>query len=140
VSIDESGYEALIYSANGDMRQAVNNLQSCHYGFGQVNADNVWKICDQPHPYAVEAILDFCAKGNVADAVKNMTKLYDMGYSSLDIITTIFRVTKGYKALDEDLRLDYLRQIGFVHVRVLEGHYSPLQLTGLVAKLCKVSC
>ncbi|KAI8878565.1 P-loop containing nucleoside triphosphate hydrolase protein [Backusella circina FSU 941] len=140
VSIDASGYDALIYSANGDMRQAVNNLQSCHYGFGQVNAENVWKICDQPHPYAIQKILSYCAKGDIAEAEKSMRELYDIGYSSLDIITTTFRVTKSYSELDQDLRLEYLRQIGFVHVRILEGHQSSLQLVGLVAKLCKASC
>jgi replication factor C subunit 2/4 len=41
------GLEALIFTADGDMRQAVNNLQSTHSGFGLVNEENVFKVCDQ---------------------------------------------------------------------------------------------
>ena len=33
-----------MFTAQGDMRQALNNLQSTFDGFGFVNADNVFKV------------------------------------------------------------------------------------------------
>ena len=49
------GLQALIFTAEGDMRQwALNNLQSTHAGFGVVNDENVFKVCDQPHPLVVK--------------------------------------------------------------------------------------
>lgn len=121
------------------MRQAINNLQSTYYGFKYVNADNVFKICDQPHPIVVQHILQCCSKGQVDKAVETMESLYDLGYSALDIITTIFRVVRNYMELDEQLRLDYLKEIGFTHMRILEGHQSIIQLSGMIAKLCEIS-
>lgn len=91
------------------MRQAINNLQSTHYGFGYVNAENVFKVCDQPHPVLVQHILQSCAEGNVTEADRLMRELYDSGYASLDIITTVFRVIKSFDKLDEALRLDFLK-------------------------------
>ena len=44
------------FTADGDMRQALNNLQATHSGFGFVNQANVFKVCDQPHP---EIVVDF---------------------------------------------------------------------------------
>lgn len=138
VDYSDEGLEALIFTADGDMRQAINNLQSTYYGFKYVNADNVFKICDQPHPVVVQEILKSCSEGDVDKAVELTETLYDLGYSALDIITTIFRVTRNFTELDEQLRLDYLKEIGFTHMRILDGHQSILQLSGMIAKLCAV--
>ena len=44
VSYTDDGLEAIIFTAQGDMRQALNNLQSTSQGFGHVNSDNVFKV------------------------------------------------------------------------------------------------
>ena len=40
----DDGLEAIVFTAQGDMRQALNNLQSTFDGFAFVNADNVFKV------------------------------------------------------------------------------------------------
>jgi len=60
--------EAIIFTAQGDMRQALNNLQSTYNGFNHVNAENVFKVCDEPHPLIVKDMLDDCIKGDVSKA------------------------------------------------------------------------
>ena len=57
VKSNDEGLQALIFTAEGDMRQAINNLQSTWSGFGFVSADNVYKICDQPHPHKIRAMI-----------------------------------------------------------------------------------
>lgn len=37
VAFDDSGLESIVFTADGDMRQALNNLQATHAGFGFVN-------------------------------------------------------------------------------------------------------
>lgn len=39
-----SGLEAVIFTADGDMRQALNNLQATVAGFGLVDRENVFKV------------------------------------------------------------------------------------------------
>ena len=56
VSYTDDGMEAIVFTAEGDMRQALNNLQSTHAGFGVINVDNVFKVCDQPHPLVVKVL------------------------------------------------------------------------------------
>ena len=46
-------FKAVVFTADGDMRQALNNLQATHSGFGYVNQENVFKVCDQPHPQVI---------------------------------------------------------------------------------------
>lgn len=78
------------------MRQAINNLQSTWSGFGFVSSDNVFKVCDQPHPIIVQTIIRACLKANVDLAMEKLSELWGQGYSAVDIIVTIFRVVKTF--------------------------------------------
>ena len=41
------------------MRQAVNNLQSTYAGFGRITVENVFKVCDQPHPALIKDMIEY---------------------------------------------------------------------------------
>ncbi len=69
VKTDE-GLEAIIFTAQGDMRQALNNVQATHSGFGFVNSENVFKVCDQPHPLLVQKIVTSCLNAEIDPAYK----------------------------------------------------------------------
>ena len=137
VSYTNDGLEAIIFTAEGDMRNALNNLQATVSGFDLVNQTNVFKVCDQPHPTTVRKILDSCIKGDTATAVKEVDALYKTGYSCSDIIGTVFKVAKSYD-MPEALKLEYLREIGFTHMRIADGVGTLLQLLGLTARLCQM--
>ncbi|KAF5833107.1 DNA replication factor C complex subunit 2 [Dunaliella salina] len=124
VKYTEDGLEAIIFTADGDMRQALNNLQSTNSGFGLVNAENTFRVCDQPHPLVVANII--------------LCVLFDSGYSAIDIITTVFRVTRNSN-IAEFMKLEFLKEIGFCHMRIGDGLNSRLQLSGLLAKMCRIT-
>jgi DNA polymerase III delta prime subunit len=121
------------------MRQAINNLQSTHAGFGFVSGDNVFKVVDSPHPIKVQAMLKACYEGNVDSALDTLRELWDLGYSSHDIISTMFKVTKTIPTLSEHAKLEFIKEIGFTHMKILEGVQTLLQLSGCVARLCKLN-
>lgn len=135
------GLESIIFTCEGDMRQAINNLQSTAQGFGFVNSENVFKVCDQPHPFLVKEVISACLRGNVDKSMDGMVELYGHGYSAADIVGTLFKVVKGYEGPDmsEYIKLEYIKMIGLTHMKVLEGVQSLVQLGGLIAKLNAVS-
>ncbi|KAK9916304.1 hypothetical protein WJX75_001056 [Coccomyxa subellipsoidea] len=133
--VDE-GLGAVIFTADGDMRQALNNLQATYYGFGTVTPEHVFKVCDQPHPLLISEIVKNCTAANIDGAYDGMKKICDMGYSSMDIIQTLFRVVKNDPKMPEFLKLEFIREVGFCHMRIEDGVNSRLQLSGLLAKLC----
>ncbi|KAF2280340.1 P-loop containing nucleoside triphosphate hydrolase protein [Westerdykella ornata] len=139
VKYSDDGIAALVFSAEGDMRQAINNLQSTHAGFGFVNGDNVFKVVDSPHPIKVQAMIKACHECKVEDALQTLRELWDLGYSCHDIISTMFRVTKTVDTLSEHAKLDFIKEIGFTHMRILEGVQTLLQLQGCVARLSKIN-
>jgi len=134
----EDGLEAIVFTAQGDMRQAINNLQSTHAGFGFVSPENVFKVCDEPHPLLVKEMLTHCISSNIEEAYKIMSHLWNMGYSAVDIITNIFRVCKNLE-MAEYLKLEFIKEIGYTHMRIVEGVSTLLQMTGLLARLCQKS-
>ncbi len=69
----------------------------------------------------------------------NLDSYRTLGYSSHDIISTMFRVTKTIPTLSEHSKLEFIKEIGFTHMRILDGVQSLLQLSGCVAKLCKIN-
>jgi len=44
------GLEAILFTAQGDLRNALNNLQSTYAGKGAITPENVFAVVDQPHP------------------------------------------------------------------------------------------
>lgn len=67
-------------------------------------------------------------------------ELYTNGFSSQDIITILFRVVRNHSELDNEfLKLEYIKQIGFCHMRIAEGVASRLQISGLLAELCSLT-
>ncbi|QRG39021.1 replication factor C subunit 4 [Candidozyma auris] len=136
VKYNSEGLKALIFTAEGDMRQAINNLQSTVAGFGFVDDVNVFKIVDQPHPLVIKKILNACVvTKSIDEALDLLDSLWKKGYSAIDIVTSSFKVAKTLPGINESKRLDIIKEIGFTHMRVLEGVSSYLQLCGMYAKL-----
>jgi len=136
IEYSDDGLEAVVFTAQGDMRQALNNLQSTHEGFGFVKSENVFKVCDEPHPVMVKDMLTYCTEGKLDDAWSIMSRLWGLGYSAEDIITNVFRVCKTHP-MAEYLKLEFIKEIGMTHMRIVQGTSSKLQMAGLVARLCQ---
>ena len=138
VEYSEDGLEAVVFTSQGDMRQALNNLQSTHEGFGFVKSENVFKVCDEPHPLLIRDMLEHATKADIDEAYKILSHLWGLGYSPEDIITNVFRVCKSH-GMAEFMKLEFIKEIGRTHLAMSQGCSSLLQLSGLLARLCQVS-
>jgi replication factor C subunit 2/4 len=138
LSYTDDGLEAIIFTAQGDMRQAINNLQSTHNGFGHINSENVFKVCDEPHPILIKQMIENCTEQKLGEAMKILAHLWKLGYSADDIINVVFRVCKTAQ-MPEFLKLEYVKLIGLTHSHISQGISSLLQLNALLAKMAKVS-
>lgn len=139
VKYSNDGLEALVFSAEGDMRQALNNLQSTVAGFGFVNGENVFKIVDSPHPLVIKKmIVSISANNDLDTAISLLKQLWDKGYSATDIVSTCFKVTRGLDEIPEPKRLEIMKEIGITHLRVLEGVGSYLQLCALLSRVAQI--
>lgn len=108
VEYTKDGLEAIVFTAQGDMRQALNNLQATCNGYGSVSSENVFKVCDEPHPKLIQTMLTDCIEGNIRNGVKIVQHLWDLGYCAEDIIKNIFRVCKNME-IDERIKVEFVK-------------------------------
>jgi len=130
----DPGLEAILFVAGGDMRHALNALQSTYAGFKKITQEAVYKVCDQPHPKTIKLILENCAKGEFRKSVALLHMIMNNGFSTLDFIQTMFRVVKGME-LEERMKLDWIKEMGMTHMKIAEGTDSTLQIMGCLAKM-----
>ena len=139
VDAEKKGLEALIFTAEGDMRNALNNMQSAFMGFGTVSRETVLKVCDTPQPHELAASLTHCVQSNWCAAYDILESLYNKGYSVGDIIGSFLRVLKNFE-MREDVKIEFTKEIAICHMRVVsDGCQSINQIGGLIAKLCKAA-
>lgn len=131
----DDGLEAIVFTAEGDMRHALNNLQATVAGFGVVNQPNVFKVCDQPHPLVVKEILLACSSApDLPKALDMCGSLWMDGYSATDIVGTLFRVAKSLE-LSQHMKLDVIKEIGNYHMRIADGVATLLQIQALCSQV-----
>lgn len=97
---DDSGLDALIFTAEGDMRQALNNAQATAAGFGKITSENVMKVCDQPHPLLLKQLIDAALDGDFDGAHNVFAQLWDEGYAAIDVVGSLFRIAKYHECTE----------------------------------------
>lgn len=86
MSYSADGLEAVVFTSQGDMRQALNNLQSTWNGFKHVDSTNVFKVCDEPHPLLIKEMLLECVDQNISKAYKVRKTLLMLYYLKISNI------------------------------------------------------
>ena len=135
IPFDDGGIQALIDTSEGDMRYALNNLQSTFVGFGKVTKDNVYKIVDIPKPEALMEIVTLCQNGHLDSAIGNVDKLLDDGYGALDIINVISKIIQEKKDIRDKTRFNILKEISQFKMRILDGIDSFVQIYGFISNM-----
>ncbi|ELK36864.1 Replication factor C subunit 2 [Myotis davidii] len=125
-NVQYTGLEAIIFTAQGDMQQVLNNLQSTFSGFGFINSENVFKV---------KEMIQHCVNANTDKAYTILAHLWHLGYSPEDIIGNIFQVCKIFQ-MAEYLKLEFIKEIRYTHMKIAEGVNSLLQMEGLLTRLC----
>jgi len=135
---DRKGLEALVFTAEGDMRQAINNLQATAAGFGRVSFEGVFLVCDQPHPDIIKDIIGYCLQRKFNEAAQRLEVLWVQGYSPFDIMGQIYKVASTFE-MPEPVHLAVMKELAVVRMRLLDGVCTLLQLHGALARLCEVT-
>ena len=94
IDITREFVEAVAFTSEGDLRQAVNILQSASTFKQPLLADTVYKVADTPHPSILQDGLEACLNKNLNLGIEKIYGLYEQGYSANDIMVGMMRVVK----------------------------------------------
>jgi replication factor C subunit 3/5 len=134
VRMGEGGMQALIAVASGDLRRAINVLQSCHMAFDQVDADAVYACTGLPRPQDVALVASWLLCEPFDVAFRNVLDLQaSQGVALIDIVRQLYTNVMETQQLGPAVQVDRLvAALADVEHRLSSGTSERLQLGGLV--------
>ncbi len=136
INYDDQGLKAIIFISQGDIRQAINNLEVSYYAYNNIIEENVYKLCYHPHPNLVVNIIKECVNANIGQSIEYIHELKNCGYCSNDILLTLLNVLKDI-AIDEDIRINFTKIISDSYISVSDGIDTNLQLYACLSRMIK---
>lgn len=134
VECDADGLDAISYICEGDLRKAINVLQTTAT-VGKVTKDVVFNIASVAKPEVVRKLMSTAIDGTFVDARKI---LYDLMIAkSISGEEIILQMHKEIENLDVDdkTKLALLNLIGEYNFRMVEGANEHIQLSALLAQI-----
>ena len=141
VPYDDGGINSIIINSQGDMRQAINCLQLTFDGYKFINSDNVFKLCDKPHPIVIINIFKHCYNNSPKEALIKLKSLWDDGFSGSDLVLSMINTIKLMcdDIIPIEIKIRYLEIITKTCMIISKGIDTRLQLTGCILHLCNPS-
>ncbi len=139
VEVDEEALDAIWDESQGDMRRAINILQSAAAISKKVTVDTVYEALGKVRPREVREMLEVALKGDIIGAREKLRVLmYQYGLSGVDVIKLLHREVLSSRS---PLRLnglplaDLLVLIGDANYKIVEGADDEIQLMAVISKI-----
>jgi replication factor C subunit 2/4 len=134
---DEDVLNLIAIRSDGDLRKAINILQSCYFYLNNTNKlseDILYKCSSEPSGKMIQNIINFCINKNIDNAFTEMEKILLDGYDCSDIISYLF---KECMYLNFEKKLLFLKAIGDTHINIINGG-SKIQIFTLLILLSRL--
>jgi replication factor C small subunit len=133
LEVEEGALDALVYIARGDMRRAVNTLQTADSLGVPISVDVISKVSGSANEEEIMGILTSALAGKFTEASSKLDKvMIDYGLSGQDIIrqmhSQIFKLS-----VDTESKVKLIDKTGEIEFRIIEGSNEKIQLEALLA-------
>ena len=136
VDVADDGLDALVYIAEGDLRRAINLLQTAAAMGAVVDAELVFKVAGVARPEEVRDMIRLALSGRFMEARSTMRDLMiTYGMSAEDIVRQVYREVMRSEELSDPEKAELAYYIGEVDFRLTEGAHGDIQLAALLARL-----
>jgi replication factor C small subunit len=137
LDIDDEAYKAVIYASEGDMRRAINILQTASMSEGKMTEEVIYSVTNSPDPLAVKKMITHAMEGNFREARKSLLALmFEQGLAGEDIIKEIHSQVFELDIPDTK-KLSLIEKVGEYEFRLTEGSNATIQLEALLAQFGK---
>ncbi|MCD5409343.1 MAG: replication factor C small subunit [Methanocellales archaeon] len=134
LQLTDDGIEAIKYVTRGDMRKAINSLQSAAVMGKKIDADTIYQITATACPGEMNELIESSLKGDFMGARDKLDALLiDQGMAGEDVIYQIHRAIMDFGDISDNLRVQLLDKIGEIDFRLTEGANERIQLEALIA-------
>ncbi|MGA2676984.1 MAG: replication factor C small subunit [Methanobacterium sp.] len=138
IEVTLNALESIVYFAEGDMRRAVNILQTSSSVGEEVTEENVQEVVSKAKPQDVRKIINKALAGDFLDARDLLREVMVIqGISGEDLVTQIYQEVAQMARdglIGEELYVDLIENIGKYDYRIREGSNPRIQLEALLTK------
>ncbi len=135
VKLTTEGLDAIFEICGGDLRRAINTLQSAASLNKPIDAKVIYSITGRASPADVQRMIKVAMDGNFLEARKQLRDMIQKyGVAGSDIVRQIH--TEIFRAeIPEPWKIKLADIVGEVDYRLVEGADEEVQLSALLAKL-----
>jgi len=135
LSIDEAALKTIVYISEGDMRRAINILQTASVLGSDITEAVILSVTSRADPNAVKNMIKTAMDGNFKEARNQLLLLlFERGISGEDIIKEIHNQIFALE-ISEEKRIQLLEKVGEYEFRLTEGSNPRIQLEALLAQI-----
>jgi len=135
LDITGDGVDAIKYVAHGDMRKAINALQSAAMLDATIDRDAIYQITATARPEEIEKLISDAYKGDFAESRRKLGDLLTkQGLSGEDIVGQIYRAVFDVADIPDRKKIELIDKIGETDFRITEGANERIQLEALLAQ------
>ncbi|KAL2232366.1 replication factor C subunit 3 [Sesamum indicum] len=133
LDVPENGLKALVRLSNGDMRKALNILQSTHMASQQISEEAVYLCTGNPLPKDIEQISYWLLNEPFTTSCKRISEIKTRkGLALVDIVREVTMFVFKIK-MPSDVRIQLINEMAEIEYRLSLACNDKLQLGSLVA-------
>ena len=137
LTVEPEAIGMIISESEGDLRKAVNILQSSSIGRKSVTEKNIAETIGLIDPEGLDEMMDKVFAGNFKKAREVLVKiLYKDGMTGEELVKRMFRKLMSSK-IDDKRKVELLSILGDAEFRIVEGSNDEIQLSWFIARACQ---
>ncbi|WP_226022608.1 replication factor C small subunit [Halomicrobium salinisoli] len=135
IEVTDDGVDALVYSADGDMRAAINGLQGAAATGDVVDEEAVFAVTSTARPEDIREMVESALDGDFTAARSRLNELLtEEGIAGGDVIDQLHRSVWEFDMSDREA-VQVLERVGETDYRITEGANERIQLEAMLASL-----
>jgi len=135
LTISEEVIRAINYVAMGDMRRAVNAVQSAAVLGDELRPEMIYEITAMARPEQIRALITQALAGQFFEALEALDTLLGKGISGDEILAQMHRLVIVME-IPARKKVELMDRIGEADFRITEGANERIQLDALLASIC----
>ncbi|KAM5564298.1 replication factor C subunit 3 [Rosa sericea] len=137
LDVSESGLAAVVRLSNGDMRKALNILQSTHMASQKITEEAVYLCTGNPLPKDIEQISHWLLNESFTESFKRISDMKTRkGLALVDIVREVTMFVFKIK-MPPDVRVLLINDLADIEYRLSFGCNDKLQLGSIIASFTK---
>nr|XP_023924304.1 replication factor C subunit 3 [Quercus suber] len=137
LDVPETGLAALVRLSNGDMRKALNILQSTHMASQQITEEAVYLCTGNPLPKDIEQISYWLLNESFTESFKRISEMKTRkGLALVDIVREVTMFVFKIK-MPSDIRVQLINDMADIEYRLSLACNDRLQLGSLIASFTR---